>query len=235
MRATSSPRLCRILWAAKRPDPAGWFDSHMDPVTGTIGGLLAAFGLSGAAGLNAWLPLLAIGVGDRAGWVALDSPYDTLSSTPGIIVLGLLLVLDLIGDKIPVVDSVLHVVGLGIAPVSGAVLFAAQTDLTSDLNPVVAAVLGAATAGSLQAGRAAVRPFVTASTAGIGNPAVSAAEDGTSLLMTLLAFVLPILAFLLVVAVLGLILWLVLRARRWMRTRRSTQSVVGEQRRYSGT
>ena len=33
----------------------------MDPVTGTLGGILAAFGLSGAAGLNAWLPLLAAG------------------------------------------------------------------------------------------------------------------------------------------------------------------------------
>lgn len=192
----------------------------MDPVTGTLGGILAAFGLSGAAGLNAWLPLLAVGVGDRAGWIALDSPYDILSSTPGMGVVGLLLVLDIIGDKIPALDSVLHAIGLAIAPASGAVLFAAQTDLTSQLNPAVAAALGAVTAGSLHAGRAAVRPFVTASTAGIGNSAVSAAEDGTALVMTLLAFVLPVLAFLLVVVALGLIVWLVLRARRWMHSRR---------------
>jgi len=200
----------------------------MEPVTGALGSILAAFGLSGAAGLNAWLPLLALGFGDRAGWVVLDSPYDALSSTPGMSVVGLLLVLDLIGDKIPALDSVLHVLGLVIAPASGAVLFAAQTDLTSDLNPAVAAILGAVTAGSLQAGRATVRPFVTASTAGIGNPAVSAAEDGTSLLLTLFAFVLPILAFLLVIVVLGLTVWLLLRARRWMRRRRSTRPSAGE-------
>jgi len=193
----------------------------MDPVTGTLGGILAAFGLSGAAGLNAWLPLLAVGLGDRVGWVNLDSPYDALSSAPGLIVVGLLLVLDIIGDKVPVLDSVLHSIGLAIAPASGAVLFAAQTDLTSDLNPAVAALLGAVTAGGLQAGRATVRPFVTASTVGIGNPAVSAAEDGTSLLMTLLAFAFPVLAFLLVVLAFGLIIWLVLRARRWMRRRSS--------------
>ncbi|MGI8625574.1 MAG: DUF4126 domain-containing protein [Geodermatophilaceae bacterium] len=199
----------------------------MDPVTGTLGGILAAFGLSGAAGLNAWLPLLAVGLGDRAGWLDLGSPYDILSSTPGMIVVGLLLVLDLIGDKIPALDSLLHVIGLVIAPASGAVLFAAQTDLTSDLNPAVAAVLGAVTAGSLQAGRAAVRPFVTASTGGIGNPAVSAAEDGTSLLLTGLAFALPILAFLLVLAALGFVLWLVLRARRWMRGRRANPPARG--------
>lgn len=195
----------------------------MDPVTGTIGGILAAFGLSGAAGLNAWLPLLAVGLGDRAGWVNLDSPYDALSSVPGLIVVALLFVLDLIGDKVPALDSVLHAIGLVIAPASGAVLFAAQTDVTSDLNPAVGALLGALTAGSLQAGRAAVRPFVTASTAGIGNPAVSAAEDGTALVMTVLAFALPVLAFLLVVVVLGLLIWLGLRARRWMRSRRRPQ------------
>lgn len=195
----------------------------MDPVTGTIGGILAAFGLSGAAGFNAWLPLLAVGLGDRAGWVNLDSPYDALSSVPGLIVVALLFVLDLIGDKVPALDSVLHAIGLVIAPASGAVLFAAQTDVTSDLNPAVGALLGALTAGSLQAGRAAVRPFVTASTAGIGNPAVSAAEDGTALVMTVLAFALPVLAFLLVVVVLGLLIWLVLRARRWARSRRRPQ------------
>ncbi len=199
----------------------------MEPVTGTIGGILAAFGLSGAAGLNAWLPLLAVGVGDRAGWLALDAPYDLLSSTPGLGLVGLLFVLDLIGDKIPALDSVLHLIGLVIAPASGALLFAAQTDATSDLNPAVGVVLGALTAGGLQAGRAAVRPFVTASTAGIGNPAVSAAEDGTSALMTLLAFLVPVLAFLLVLIVLGLIVWLVLRARRWMSGRRATRSEFG--------
>ncbi len=139
---------------------------------------------------------------------------------PGLIVVGLLLVLDFIGDKVPALDSVLHAIGLAIAPASGAVLFAAQTDLTSDLNPAVGALLGALTAGSLQAGRAAVRPFVTASTAGVGNPVVSTAEDGASLAITVLAFVLPVLAFLLVVVALGLIVWLVLRARRWARSRR---------------
>jgi len=199
----------------------------MEPVTGTLGGLLAAFGLSGAAGLNAWLPLLAVGLGDRAGWVELGAPYDTLASTPGLLVVGALLVLDLIGDKVPVLDSVLHSIGLLIAPASGAVLFAAQTDLTTDLNPAVGAVLGAFTAGGLQAGRAAVRPFVTASTGGIGNPAVSAAEDGTSLVLTVLALLVPVLAFVLVLAVLALIVVLVLRARRWMRSRRSKRPPSG--------
>lgn len=190
-------------------------------VTGAVGAVLAAFGLSGAAGLNAWLPLLGIGLADRIGVVDLGSPYDWLSSVPGLVVVGTLLLLDMVGDKVPALDSVLHAVGLVVAPASGAVLFAAQTDLNSGLPPAVAVLLGALTAEGVHAGRTAVRPWITASTAGVGNPVVSATEDGASLTVTLLAFLVPVLAFLLVLALLVLLLVLVLRARRWLRRRRS--------------
>lgn len=189
-------------------------------VTGAIGAVLAAFGLSGAAGLNAFLPLLGIGIADRLGVVDLGSSYDWLSSVPGLIAIGTLLLLDVIGDKIPALDSVLHAVGLVVAPASGALLFTAQTDLASGLPPVVAVLLGALTAEGVHAGRTVVRPWITASTAGVGNPVVSATEDGTALGVTLLAFVFPVLAFLAVLALLGLLLVLVLRARRWLRERR---------------
>ncbi len=57
-------------------------------VTGAVGAVLAAFGLSGAAGLNAWLPLLGIGIANRMGVVDLGSPYDWLSSVPGLVVVA---------------------------------------------------------------------------------------------------------------------------------------------------
>lgn len=190
-------------------------------VTGAIGAVLAAFGLSGAAGLNAWLPLLGIGIADRIGVIELGSAYDWLSSVPGLAIVATLLVLDAIGDKVPAVDSVLHVLGLVVAPTVGAVLFAAQTDLTSGLSPALAALLGALTAEGVQVGRTVVRPWITASTAGVGNPVVSAGEDGASLAVTLLAFLAPVLAFLLVVALFALLIVLVRRARRWVRNRRT--------------
>lgn len=189
-------------------------------VAGAVGALLAAFGLSGAAGLNAWLPLLGLGLAARSDVVELGPAYDWLSSTGGLIAIGTLLVLDLIGDKIPALDSLLHTVGLALAPASGAVLFAAQTELTSGLPPVVAVILGGLTAETVHAGRTVLRPWITASTGGLGNPGVSAAEDGVSLGMTLLAFAVPLLAFLLVVAVLVLLVVLLLKARRWLLARR---------------
>ena len=85
-----------------------------------------AFSLSGAAGLNAWIPLLTAGLLDRAGQLQLAEPYDALATTPGLIVLGVFFVLDFFGDKVPAVDHVLHAIGSVVHPASGAILFAGE-------------------------------------------------------------------------------------------------------------
>ncbi|MFB7721503.1 DUF4126 domain-containing protein [Nocardia sp. NPDC056100] len=189
-------------------------------ITSAVSAVLGAFGLSGAAGLNAWLPLLAVGIADRFGWIDLGSSYGWLSSTPALIAIGLVFLLDLIGDKIPALDSVLHSIGTLIAPASGAILFTAETSLSSNMPPAVAAVLGAITAGSVHVGRSVARPFVTGTTAGVGNPVVSSAEDGTSLALTVLALAVPIVAFIVVLILLIVLGWIAFRAARWMRKRR---------------
>ncbi|MCP9487975.1 MAG: DUF4126 domain-containing protein [Gaiellaceae bacterium MAG52_C11] len=182
-----------------------------------LGSLLAAFGLSGAAGLNAWLPLLASALLARLDIVELAAPVDDLTSTPALVLLGVLTAADFVGDKIPVVDHVLHLVGTIVAPASGAILFAGQTGLETDLSTLVAVLLGGVTAGSIHAGRAAVRPVSTATTAGLGNPLVSLVEDAGSLLLVIAAFVLPVLALILVLALaVGL-------ALMWRRFRRVTR------------
>ena len=178
-----------------------------------IGSVLAAFGLSGAAGLNAWLPLLASALLARLDVVELASPFDELSSTTGLVVLAVLTAADFVGDKIPLVDHVLHLVGTVVAPTSGAILFTGQTGLETDVPTLLAVVLGALTAGSIHAGRSAVRPVSTATTGGLGNPILSLGEDLGSLTLVVVSFVLPLLALLLVI-------WLaVFLARRRFRPR----------------
>ena len=162
--------------------------------------MLAAFGLSGAAGLNAWLPLFASALLDRLDVVELAAPFDQLSSTGGLVLLALLTTADFVGDKIPVVDHVLHLLGTVIAPVSGAILFTGQTGLETDLPTLAAVLLGGVTAGTIHAGRSAVRPVSTATTAGVGNPVLSLTEDAGSLVLVVIAFVLPFVALLIVIA-----------------------------------
>ena len=137
--------------------------------------------------------------------VDLGEPFDELSKTPALIVLGVLTAADFVGDKIPAVDHVLHSVGTVIAPVSGTVLFTGETDA----SVLLSLVAGGSTAGAVHLARSAMRPVSTVTTAGVGNPVLSLLEDVGSALLTLFAFVVPVLAVLAVAAVLvlGLVLW----------------------------
>jgi Domain of unknown function (DUF4126) len=173
----------------------------MDTAT-AIGSLFAAFGLSGAAGLNAWLPVFASALLARIGAVDLAAPFGELQSDAGLIALGAFTVADFVGDKVPAVDHVLHGAGAVVAPVSGAILFLGQTGLETDLPDLAAVVIGALVAGSVHAERATVRSGSTLGTAGTANPLLSFGEDAASAVLVVVAFVLPVLAFLAVVGLL---------------------------------
>jgi Domain of unknown function (DUF4126) len=177
-------------------------------VATAAGSVLAAFGLSGAAGLNAWIPLLAAGLLDRAGQLQLAEPYDALATTPGLIVLGVFFVLDFLGDKVPAVDHVLHAIGSVVHPASGAILFAGSAETPTDIPSIVLFALGAVTAGSLHATRATVRPASTTLTAGAGNPVLSLAEDAASVVLSILAVLAPLVGVLLLLVVVAVaVLW----------------------------
>ncbi len=183
--------------------------------------LLGAVGLGAASGLNAWIPLFGLSIAQRLGLVTLTEPFDQLGSTPVLAVLGVVLVLDLIGDKVAVVDHVLHAAGTIVAPASGAIVFAAQDNLLSNSLPWGAAAVGMALGGSVHMARSTVRPAVTAGTGGLGNPVVSTIEDVVSLVLTVLAVLVPVLAF---AAVAALTVLVVRRVRRWRRRRASAVS-----------
>jgi hypothetical protein len=184
-----------------------------------VGSVLAAFGLSGAAGLNAWLPLFVSALLDRLDVVDLAGPFDEFSSTAGLAVLGTLTLADFVGDKVPIVDHVLHAAGTVIAPVSGALLFTGSAGSESDVPTLLSLVLGALVAGSVHAARTTARPAATATTGGLGNPVVSLGEDATSGLLTALAFVAPIVAVAVLVALLAALVLAIRRLRRVFRRR----------------
>lgn len=178
--------------------------------------IFAAFGFSAAAGLNAWVTLLMVSVAARFGWLELAAPFDVMGH-PGVI--AALLVITLIeglADKIPAMDHASHVLHVVIQPAAGAILFAAQGGVITEISLPLAFVLGALVAGTIHTGRMTLRPIVNFFTAGLGTPIVSAAEDGAAISITLLALVAPVLA---VVAVAGAFMAGVIVWRRRRRAR----------------
>ena len=164
--------------------------------------LFQAFGLSTASGLNAYLPLLTVGLLARyTTLIHLNEPYDVLTHPLVLLVLAVLLLLDLIGDKIPGIDHALHLVGLVIHPVAGAILFLAASGSVGTVHPVLMAICGIVLAGGTHTARMTARPVATVGTAGLANPLLSLGEDLLALLLSLLAILVPVLAALLVVLV----------------------------------
>lgn len=177
--------------------------------------LLTGLGLALPAGLNAYIPLLAVALSDRYfGLIQLSAPYDVISSPVGILVISILLVVELLADKIPLVDHVNDLISSIIRPTAGAVLVMASTDMVDYINPILAMVLGLAVAGSVHTVKAALRPTITVTTGGVGNPIVSAAEDGAAIGLSVLALLAPVIIILALAAQFALFVHFVRRRRK---------------------
>src|SRR5215210_6291804 len=139
-----------------------------------LSSIIAGFGLASPAGLNAWLPLLIVGLMGRfTDLIKLQQPFDVLTNTWVLFALGVLLLIEVFADKVPAVDSVNDAIHTFIRPVAGGILFAAHSGAVGGLDPTLSFVLGLVSAGGVHAVKAASRPVVTATTGGLGNPIVS--------------------------------------------------------------
>jgi len=171
--------------------------------------VFSAFGLSSAAGLNAYLPLLVVALTARfTNLIQLNEPWDVLTSWWVIGVLVLLLVIEMTVDKVPAIDTINDGINTFIRPVAGAILFAASSGAVGDVHPVLALICGLLVAGGVHAVKATARPVVTATTGGLGNWLVSLSEDVLSFVTAVLAILVPVfLVFLMLLFVLLLAWW----------------------------
>jgi hypothetical protein len=180
-------------------------------------GIFTAFGLSASAGLNAYIPLLIVGLLARyTDMLHLNAPWNTLSNPWIILLLCFLVIVEMLADKVPAVNHLNDLIQTIIRPAAGAIAFAASANVVSNVSPVLALAAGLLVAGTVHVVKAgAVRPIVTATTGGAGNVPVSVAEDVISTVLSILSIVVPILiGTLLVVLAAFIIWWLYRRANR---------------------
>jgi len=180
-----------------------------------------AVALAASAGLRAWLPLLATGALARLDVLLLGESFAFLESTPALVLFGVATIVEVAGDKIPIVDHVLDVVSTFLRPAAGALLTASVMWQVND--PLMAAgigiVLGAPVAAAPHFAKSAARVASTATTGGLANPVLSLLEDLASALLIILAVLLPILA-------LGVVVVVGVLVARWVR-RRKRAGVAG--------
>ena len=185
--------------------------------------ILAGTGLATAAGLNAYVPLLALGA--MARWtdlISTPSGWEWLTDGWVLAALCALLLLEVVADKIPGVDHVNDVVQTIVRPGAGGIAFGAgmgsQDVVVTDPGGFVSSgqwvpvAVGIALALAVHAAKALARPLVNAATFGLGAPLLSAAEDAASVTLSLAALLAPLLVAGLIVV--GAVAWW-----RWRRSR----------------
>jgi hypothetical protein len=202
---------------------------------GAVLELFTGLGLATSAGLNAWIPLLAVGLLARyTDLVTLPEGWEWLTNGWVLAILAALLVVEVVADKIPVVDSLNDVLQTVIRPTSGGLVFgagsSAETGTVTDPGAFtseggwVPFAIGAVVALVVHALKAALRPVLNTVTAGVGAPVVSVAEDTASTVMSLVAILLPILVIGFLAGLVA-VFWWVLRRRR--ARRRPEKSLAG--------
>jgi hypothetical protein len=182
-------------------------------------GIFSAFGLSASAGLNAYIPLFTIAViAHYTDWFKLNAPYDVLANPWIMILLGVLIIIEFLADKVPAINHLNDLIQTFIRPVAGAIVFAASAKILTGISPVLSLACGLLIAGTVHVAKAGLfRPAVTATTGGAGNVPVSIAEDLLSTVTSVLAVIVPvIIACLFVLFTAGGIWWL------WRRSRASS-------------
>lgn len=168
--------------------------------------------LAASAGLRAFMPLLGVGLASRLfGWSIAPS-MDWMVTDVGLVGLGIATVVELLADKVPLVDHTLDVLHTIVGPLAGAlVVFSVTADLPPAIAAILAIALGAPVAEGVHLIAAITRVKSSVMSAGSFNPALSLAEDFISVSAIALTIFIPILTLVIAPIVLAVVLGYALR------------------------
>lgn len=149
--------------------------------------------LAACAGLRAWLPFFAVGLSVRFGVLPLGDSFRFLGSNTALTVFALATVIELLADKIPVIDHALDALSTFLKPVAGMVL-AASVMWTVD-DPIVALALGVMVGAPASlvphTAKATLRGALSPITGGLAAPVLSVLEDVIAFGLVALAILAP--------------------------------------------
>ncbi|MFL1382122.1 MULTISPECIES: DUF4126 domain-containing protein [unclassified Nocardiopsis] len=203
---------------------------------------LTGIGLSTAAGLNAYIPLLLVGLIARfTDLLVLGDSWTWLEHPVTLVLLAVLLVVEFLADKFPAVDSVNDVIQTVVRPTSGGIVFGAGASAV-ELSEITGAASGATAGdgvswGPVIAGVVIALVFhvlkflgrlaANSVTAGCAAPFVSFFEDVVSFFTSLAAILLPVLILLVVPVLTAAGVLLVRRSRRLRAERAADGGAAG--------
>ena len=189
----------------------------LDPTQ--IVALAAALGW--ASGIRLYLVLFAVGLVDRAGWFAMPEGLHVLGHPLVLAASGLMVVVELLADKIPWVDSIWDTVHTFIRVPAGALLTASAIGALDAhggaAGTLVAAILGGSLAAGAHLTKSSARALANTSPEPFSNIGLSFGEDLLVPGGLALAVLHPYVFFALLAVVLVVAAWLVPKIWRFLR------------------
>jgi hypothetical protein len=178
---------------------------------GLILGLAGGIGLAAASGFRVFVPLLGVALAVRLGQMTPGEEWAWVGEPVAVIALGVAVAMEVAAYLIPWLDNALDSVATPAAVIAGTLLTALMLgDAPPALQWILAVVAGGGTAGVVQTGTVLARVTSLGATGGAANPLVSIGEGLLSVLFTVLAVLVPLVALALLA---GVGIW-------WMRRRR---------------
>jgi hypothetical protein len=170
----------------------------MDPAT-----FATAYTLSTSIGIRPFLTLAFASLAMHFGYLHPSPAFAYLGTNGATWILAGLAAIELIGDKIPVVDHTLHVIHFATKPVAAALLVGSAVSGSGSPDLVTGLLMGVGALNALgvHAGVTALRGASTATTLGVANPFISLGEDVAVVVSTVLAIFVPFVGALLAIAV----------------------------------
>ena len=165
-------------------------------------------GLAAASGFRVFIPPFLYGLFLRLDMVPISIPMTGISewmaSDIGLIILGVAMIVEILGYYVPWIDNLLDTIASPAAIIAGVMM---MSSTLSDTHPALqwgaSIIAGGGVSGTIQIGTVATRAVSTATTGGLGNPIVSTVEAGACIACTVLAILLPFIAVILVVVLVG--------------------------------
>jgi len=188
----------------------------------TMLSIFVGVGLSAACGFRIFVPLLIMSIASLSGQLVLSPEFEWIATYPALAAFSIATLFEISAYYIPWVDNLLDAFAVPAATVAGTIVMAsAVSEMSPFLQWGLAVIVGGGVAGTIQGFTCITRIASTATTGGLGNAVVSTAEAGGSIVMSILALTLPVVA---VIAVVVIMLFASRKIYVWLSRRNKLQA-----------
>ena len=178
----------------------------------TMLSIFVGVGLSAACGFRIFVPLLIMSIASLSGQLVLSPEFDWIATYPALAAFSIATLFEVAAYYIPWADNLLDTIAVPAATVS---------EMSPFLQWGLAVIVGGGVAGTVQGFTSITRIASSVTTGGLGNPVVSTVEAGGSIVMSILAITLPVVA---VIAVGVIIFFAFRKIYGWLSRRNKLQT-----------